>query len=617
MRLLFARLRTSLVRLLAPAPSHRRRSRTPGLERLEERAVPASLVSQIGPGGTGPLTAHGDAYTLAGGVDGDSPYAVKWSQPGGRGAPVTITYSYSNLLNGGLGGGLPAATIKAAIQEALVRWASVAPLRFVEVPDAGPAPSTADYDAAGKPMIRFGYRPVDGAYNVLAYGYYPGYTGLAGDIQFDSTETWSVNPSQGIDLTEVATHEIGHALGLAHSQVSPAIMDAIYGGYYHGPGTSFLYGDDVAAIRALYGAGSGAVIPLAPPTFSVAGSTLYVRGTAGNDTFVFDGARGRVTLNGQTYAGSLSGVRAVIFDGLDGYDRAIVTGTGQAETFTLRPGSMTMAGAAVNLSVYRTEIIDATAGAGDQVTIVGSGGNDLFVGHQTAAWLTTGYYAMIARGFASVNVLGGGGADAAYLYGTAGTDTLTGGPGSARFAGAGFAHTVHGFTTVVAVGNGGSDQATLTDSPGDDVFASRPGFAAIQGSRGSFLIAAHNFTRVTATASSGRDVAWLYGSAGGDDLIGTATYTALEAAGTRNEVHNFELANAFGQGGADTAYLYGSAGDDRFLGQGRAGALVYGGTAVQFVNFAQAVVYGTGGSVSRRQVTGLGFALDWAGTWAS
>src|SRR3954464_9875472 len=69
------------------------------------------------------------AYTVTGG---------KWPQSS-LGAPVTVTYSYNNLLDGGLKGPdgvpLPASLIRASVQEALGLWASVAPLNFVEVPD--------------------------------------------------------------------------------------------------------------------------------------------------------------------------------------------------------------------------------------------------------------------------------------------------------------------------------------------------------------------------------------------------------------------------------------------------------------------------------------------------
>ncbi|MBY0232210.1 MAG: matrixin family metalloprotease, partial [Gemmataceae bacterium] len=204
-----------------------------------------------------------DAYRLGGGGT-SAANATKWPQPGGLGSQTTITYSYANLLDGGMG--LSADALRAAVEEALGRWAAVAPLRFVEVTDSGPAYSAnqTDYSASGRPMLRFGHIPIDGRSNVLAYAYYPGSTGLAGDIFFDDSERWTLNPSTGMDLLEVAVHELGHALGLDHEPMpssggNTAILNPYYGGRYSGLGTSYLFQDDIDGIRALYGTGTGSV----------------------------------------------------------------------------------------------------------------------------------------------------------------------------------------------------------------------------------------------------------------------------------------------------------------------------------------------------------------------
>lgn len=592
-------------------------------ERLEDRVALTGFAGVSPAGCTCPNCCGPAAYTLGGGVPGSSPYALKWPQPAGLGKLTTITYSYSNLLNGQLGGGLGAVTIRAVVREAFSRWAAVAPLRFVEVRDVGPAPSAADYDATGKPMIRLGHRPIDGAYGVLAYGYYPGDSGLSGDVQFDTGERWTVNPATGQDLLEVATHEIGHALGLGHSTAATSVMRASYSGYFNGLGTSKLFADDVAGIRALYGAGVGSVTPLAttttpPPVaispFILTGTTLYVIGTAGNDVFTFTGgATPSVTMNGARFAGNLRNVRSVIFTAYGGNDQANVVGTSRPETFVLHPGTLTMTGATWNVSVTGCETIDVTGGVGDVVKLTGTAGADTYASSPTMGRLAGSGYSLVVRGGSNVVVTGGGGLDTATLQGSAGNDGLTGGPASVRLAGPGFSHTVVGFRNVTAAGLGGFDQARLSDSAGNDLFVAALGSAKLQGI--AYQIVATGFERVQAFASAGVDVARLTGTTGADTLIAAATFSALEGDIFRFEATQFDQVYADGQGGADEAYLYDSLAGDTFTGQGPTGTLRYPGAVVQFTNFAQAALYGTGGGVNRRMVSGLTFAVDWVGSW--
>uniref|UniRef100_A0A7N0RE86 Peptidase metallopeptidase domain-containing protein n=1 Tax=Kalanchoe fedtschenkoi TaxID=63787 RepID=A0A7N0RE86_KALFE len=87
--------------------------------------------------------------------------------------------------------------------------------------------------------------PFDGPRGVVAHAVQP----TGGRMHFDAAETWSVDPTPGaLHLETVAVHEIGHMLGLGHSQVQAAAM---YSGV--APGTyKLLHDDDREGVRALY-----------------------------------------------------------------------------------------------------------------------------------------------------------------------------------------------------------------------------------------------------------------------------------------------------------------------------------------------------------------------------
>jgi hypothetical protein len=106
----------------------------------------------------------------------------------------------------------------------------------------------------------------DGVNGVLAHAFYPPPTNsesIAGDIHFDDAESWAITPTSTaqFDLVRVATHEMGHALGLAHSSVTTAIMYA-----YVNPGaqSDSLTQDDISGILSIYAPYSGTAIPATP-----------------------------------------------------------------------------------------------------------------------------------------------------------------------------------------------------------------------------------------------------------------------------------------------------------------------------------------------------------------
>jgi MYXO-CTERM domain-containing protein len=77
------------------------------------------------------------------------------------------------------------------------------------------------------------------------------------DIQFNGIDyTWTTNPRRfsDVDAQSIATHEIGHLLGLDHSATFDATMYAAYQG---GTGSRSLHSDDINGVCALYPSAPG------------------------------------------------------------------------------------------------------------------------------------------------------------------------------------------------------------------------------------------------------------------------------------------------------------------------------------------------------------------------
>jgi len=209
----------------------------------------------------------------------------KFFQPGGLGSPVTITYSYKNLLDGGLKDinnvSLPVALIRGSIEEALGVWASHVPLHFVEVPDQGGPADLVDYPNGQFGQIRFSHLPINGADIpgqppiAKAMARFPNSGGnYASDVYFDNGDPWQeAGTLSQPDILGAAIHEIGHAIGLGHTDVSTANMYWIFR-RFSALGTGQLFPDDIAGIQLVYGAGVGSVTPLAVPEPSAAVMTI-------------------------------------------------------------------------------------------------------------------------------------------------------------------------------------------------------------------------------------------------------------------------------------------------------------------------------------------------------
>ena len=171
----------------------------------------------------GPLTGDGD-YVLQG---------SKWNK-------TTLTYYIYNSSSH-----LTAAQRESAIQAAFKLWSDNSVLNFIQVS----TPNQADLKLKWAAGNHGDGHPFDGNVGVLAHAFSPPPAGgsYAGELHFDDDENWSIDGS-GIDLVTVAAHEIGHLLGISHSDDMSALMFPFYSGINRN-----LNMDDRLAIWDLYG----------------------------------------------------------------------------------------------------------------------------------------------------------------------------------------------------------------------------------------------------------------------------------------------------------------------------------------------------------------------------
>ncbi len=136
------------------------------------------------------------------------------------------------------------------ILKAAQTWAQKTNINFAVVADNGAAFGSGDYEQGdpGFGDIRIGGYAFGGT--ALATAFQPppvNNFSMGGDVLFNTSKAFTVG-SSGYDLFTVAVHEIGHALGLDHTNVtSAAMMWPTYNGV-----KSVLNADDVSGIQRIY-----------------------------------------------------------------------------------------------------------------------------------------------------------------------------------------------------------------------------------------------------------------------------------------------------------------------------------------------------------------------------
>ena len=164
---------------------------------------------------------------------------------------VALEYVFQSLTNQ-----MDSATAEGEIERAFREWEKYANVTLSPGTQADAVRTIAILFARGAHGDAY---PFDGPGGVLAHTFYPAPPNsepVAGDMHFDADESWHAGANT--DLFSVALHEAGHALGLGHSANPGAVMYPYY------RMSSGLTDDDIAGIRALYGAPGTAGTPASP-----------------------------------------------------------------------------------------------------------------------------------------------------------------------------------------------------------------------------------------------------------------------------------------------------------------------------------------------------------------
>jgi len=199
---------------------------------------------------------------------------------------MTLTWRLKNDNNDGLS----RRQVEDTLHKAFSKWQEVTNMKFIKLQRE--AQEEADIEVEFVTHYHGDPYPFDGHGGTLAHAFYPhNNKGLSGDVHFDDDEVFSLGNNEGRNLLFVATHEIGHSIGLEHSSVQESIMYPWYSPLKEND--LDLHEDDIMGIQTLYGskAEPRPTEPVVPTVISKPTTTTksvkYIPGCTGEFKSVF------------------------------------------------------------------------------------------------------------------------------------------------------------------------------------------------------------------------------------------------------------------------------------------------------------------------------------------
>lgn len=400
----------------------------------------------------------------------------KWGPAGlgSAGGPVSWSFAASAGSFYGFEAAIATPAYQQAIRLAFLTWEKFADIDFVEIADSAVSNIRLGFDTLDGPRGQIGQSTWLKAGNRISHS----------EIAFDLAETWSVGPVSGaMNLLTVAIHEIGHSIGLAHSDDIGSIM------YPALSGEERVSAADIAAIQGLYGP-SLVVEPIV--------------GTNGAD--------------------ELSGTdRGERIDGRDGNDT--IRAGGGADQIVGGAGDDQLFGGAGDDRLSGNDGADRLDGGEGDDHLDGAVGDDILEGGAGRD--------VVDGGLGDDRLSGGDGED--YLHGGLGHDWLAGGAGNDVLDGAGGDDRLDGGAGDDWVGGGEGDDAIeggagndgLSGGRGDDVLSDAIGRNVFYGGDGND------------TLLGGADSDRLFGDAGEDRIVGHLGRDIMKG-GDGNDIFVFE-----------------------------------------------------------------------------